>query len=195
MSYPVVSVARTQDRERVVSALVLAFADDPAARWSWPDPHDFLLYFREFTEVFGGKAFEHGTAYSVAEFAGGALWLPPGVQPDEKALVALMERSIDCKRLQFVFTVFEKMEGYHPSEPHWYLPLIGVEPVRQGRGYGSALLCHALERIDREGQSAYLESSNPANLTLYQRHGFEVVGNIQVEDSPLIIPMIRRPLR
>ena len=32
MSYPLVSVARTQDRERVVSALVLAFADDPAAR-------------------------------------------------------------------------------------------------------------------------------------------------------------------
>jgi ribosomal protein S18 acetylase RimI-like enzyme len=55
-----------------------------------------------------------------------------------------MERSIDPKRLQFVFTVLETMEGYHPSEPHWYLPLIGVEPARQGRGHGSALLSHAL---------------------------------------------------
>ena len=162
---------------------------------SWPDPHDFLIYFREFTEVFGGKAFEYGTAYSVAEFAGGALWLPPSVQPDEKALVALMERSIDPKRLQFVFTVLEKMEGYHPSEPHWYLPLIGVEPARQGRGHGSALLCHALERIDREGQSAYLESSNPRNISLYERHGFEKLGAIQAGASPTMVPMLRRPGR
>src|SRR5262245_45949179 len=189
---PTVIDATTQDRERVISAIVLAFADDPVARWAWPDAHTYLTYFTDFTNVFGGKAFEHGTAHSVAEFSGGALWLPPGVQPDEKALVALMERSIDPKRLQVVFTMLEKMGRYHPTEPHWYLPLIGVEPAKQGHGYGSALLRHALEHIDREGRTAYLESTNPANIPLYQRHGFEVVGTIQVEDSPSLIPMIRR---
>lgn len=193
MSTPTVMSAKTQDRERVISAIVLAFVDDPAARWSWPEPHVYLTYFTEFTNVFGGKAFDHGTAHSVAEFWGGALWLPPGVQPDEKALVGLMERGIDPKRLQVVFTMLEKMEGYHPTEPHWYLPLIGVEPTKQGRGYGSALLRHALEHIDRERRIAYLESTNPANVPLYQRHGFEVVGTIQVGDSPPLYPMIRRP--
>lgn len=193
MSTPTVVVAKTQDRERVISAIVLAFVGDPVARWAWPEPHDYFTYFTEFTNVFGGKAFDHGTAHSVAEFSGGALWLPPGVQPDEKALVGLMERSIDPKRLQVVFTMLEKMEGYHPTEPHWYLPLIGVEPTKQGRGYGSALLRHALEHIDRERRIAYLESTNPANVPLYQRHGFEVVGTIQVGDSPPLYPMIRRP--
>ena len=192
MSTPTVMSAKTQDRERVISAIVLAFVDDPAARWSWPEPHVYLTYFTEFANVFGGKAFEHGTAHSVAEFSGGALWLPPGVQPDEKALVALMERSIDPKRLQVVFTVFEKMGSYHPSELHWYLPLIGVEPAKQGRGYGSALLGHALEQIDHEGRIAYLESTDPANIPLYKRHGFEVIGKIQVGDSPPLYPMIRR---
>jgi ribosomal protein S18 acetylase RimI-like enzyme len=62
----------------------------------------------------------------------------------------------------------------------------------QGRGYGSALLRHALEQIDRDGQLAYLESTNPANVPLYQRHGFEVVGTIQVDDAPPMIPMVRR---
>ena len=176
----------------MISAIVLAFVDDPVARWAWPGPHAYLTYFTNFTNVFGGKAFDHGTAHSVAEFSGGALWLPPGVQPDEKALVALMECSIDPKRLQIVFTMLERMQGYHPTEPHWYLPLIGVDPAKQGRGYGSALLRHALERIDRDKRSAYLESTNPANIPLYQRHGFEVVGTIQVEDSPSLIPMIRR---
>jgi ribosomal protein S18 acetylase RimI-like enzyme len=191
MSTQAVTAAKAQDRERVVSAIVLAFVEDPIARWSWPEPHTYLTCFTEFTNVFGGKAFDHNTAHSVAEFSGGALWLPPGVQPDEKALVALMERSIDPKRLEAVFTLFEKMGGYHPSEPHWYLPLIGVEPTKQGRGYGAALLGHALEHIDREGRIAYLESTNPANIPLYKRHGFEVIATIQVGDSPPLYPMIR----
>jgi GNAT superfamily N-acetyltransferase len=194
MSTPtVVMSVKTQDRERVISAIVRAFINDPAARWSWPDPHVYLTYFTEFANVFGGKAFVHGTAHSVADFSGGALWLPPGVQPDEKALMALMERSIDPKRLQVVFTVLERMDSYHPREPHWYLPLIGVEPAKQGLGYGSALLGHALDHINRDGQIAYLESTNPANNPLYQRHGFEVIGRIQVQDSPPLYPMIRRP--
>jgi ribosomal protein S18 acetylase RimI-like enzyme len=83
------------------------------------------------------------------------------------------------------------MGRYHPVKPHWYLPLIGVDPLAQGRGYGSALLRDALELIDREGQAAYLESTNPVNLPLYQRHGFEVVGIIRVGDAPPVIPMMR----
>lgn len=193
MSTPAVNVAQAQDRERVVSAIVLAFVGDPVARWAWPEPHDYLTYFPEFTNVFGGKGFDHGTAHAVTEFSGGALWLPPGVQPEEEVLVGLMERSIDPKRVQVVFTMLEKMEGYHPAEPYWYLPLIGVEPAKQGRGYGAALLRYALERIDREGRTAYLESTNPANIPLYQRHGFEVVGTIQIDEAPPLFPMIRRP--
>lgn len=193
MSTFAVSDAKAQDRERVVSAIVLAFVCDPVARWAWPEPHDYLTYFTDFINVFGGKGFEHGTAHSVAEFSGGALWLPPGVQPNEEVLVSLMERSIDPERLQVVFAILEKMGGYHPAEPHWYLPLVGVEPAKQGRGLGTALLGYALKRIDREGRIAYLESTNPANIPLYQRHGFEVVGTIQVDDSPLLFPMIRRP--
>ena len=66
------------------------------------------------------------------------------------------------------------------SEPHWYLPMIGVDPAKQGNGYGSALLKHALERCDGEGKLAYLESSSPKSVPLYQRHGFQLVGTIQV---------------
>jgi ribosomal protein S18 acetylase RimI-like enzyme len=193
MNAPSVNIVAVQDQERVVSAIVLAFAGDPVARWSWPEPHTFLTYFPEFTNAFGGKAFNHGTAYSVADFSGGALWLPPGVQPDEAVLAGLMERSLDPKRLQIASSIMEKMGSFHPTEPHWYLPLIGVDPAKQGRGYGSVLLHHALERIDREGRIAYLESTNPANIPLYERHGFKVIGTIQVDEAPPLFPMIRHP--
>ena len=95
-------------------------------------------------------------------------------------------------KLQTLFAVFEQMGQYHPDEPHWYLPLIGVDPAQQGKGYGSALLKYALRRCDEDGSPAYLESSNPKNIPLYRRHGFEVLGTIQVGSSPPITPMLRR---
>jgi GNAT superfamily N-acetyltransferase len=67
-----------------------------------------------------------------------------------------------------VFAVFEHMRRYHPSQPHWYLPLIGVDPVHQRKGYGSALLQHVLLQCDRDHAPAYLESTNPANIRLYE---------------------------
>jgi ribosomal protein S18 acetylase RimI-like enzyme len=85
------------------------------------------------------------------------------------------------------------MGRYHPSEPHWYLPMLGVDPSQQGKGFGSALLQHALIQCDRDTKLAYLESSNPKNIPIYERHGFELLGTIQVGTSPSIFPMLRRP--
>jgi GNAT superfamily N-acetyltransferase len=85
------------------------------------------------------------------------------------------------------------MGAFHPTEPVWYLPLIGVEPEEQGRGYGAAMLRDILWLCDRDAVPAYLESSNSANLTLYRRHGFEQTGVIQAGSSPEMYPMIRRP--
>jgi len=59
------------------------------------------------------------------------------------------------------------------------------------RQIGSRLMKHALLRIDEAGLPAYLESSNPRNIPLYERHGFEVMGEIQVGSSPVVTPMIR----
>jgi ribosomal protein S18 acetylase RimI-like enzyme len=87
------------------------------------------------------------------------------------------------------------MARYHPKEPHWYLPLIGIDPAHQGRGLGGALMRHATEICDRERVPAYLESSNLRNVPLYQRHGFEVMGKIQAGSSPVITPMLRWPQR
>ena len=91
-----------------------------------------------------------------------------------------------------LFAMFEQMGQYHPEGPHWYLPMIGVDPARQGRGYGSALLACSLALCDRDQVPAYLESTNPRNIPLYKRHGFEQVGTIQVGSSPPVVPMLRQ---
>jgi len=190
-----IRVGAPADEAAAVAVVVLAFVDDPLARWSWPDPAQYLAHFPAFVRAFGGKAFTHGSAFLAERNAGAALWLPPGVDPDGEAMMALLERTTPPALQGDIAALLEQMERYHPSEPHWYLPLIGVDPARQGRGVGAALMRHALAACDREGLAAYLESTNPKNVPLYERHGFELLGTIESVSSPPLFPMLRKARR
>jgi ribosomal protein S18 acetylase RimI-like enzyme len=189
---PVKSVSPSA-RDRAVATVALAFASDPMMRWSFPDPGRFFDVARDLIDAFGGHAVEHGSADEVGDFASVALWLPPGVSPNGEVMDAIFKANMPPDRMQEGAGIFEQMNKFHPHEPHWYLPLIGTDPTKQGRGYGSALLRHALARCDRDKLPAYLESSNPANVPLYRRHGFEVIGSIQQGSSPELVPMLRKP--
>ena len=193
MTTPIIKTVTTSDEAQAIAVVVLAFGADPAARWTWPDPQQYLMHFPSFVKALGGNAFAHGGAYYVDGYAGAALWLPPGVRPDENALITLLQRTGSARVQKDLSAVFEQMERYHPQDPHWYLPFIAIDPCQQGKGYGSALMKPALDACDRDHAPAYLESSNPKNIPLYERHGFELLGTIQVGTSPPIFPMLRKP--
>ncbi|MGD9881696.1 MAG: GNAT family N-acetyltransferase [Reyranella sp.] len=187
-----VDAATAAEEAAVVDTLMLAFASDPATRWTWPDPSAYLRAFPRFARAFGGAAFAHGSAFRLGT-AGAALWLPPGIGPDDQAMMALMQATASPESMIDGMQVMQQMASCHPHEPHWYLPLIGVDPAWQGKGVGSRLMKHATNLFDRDGALAYLESSNPRNIPLYQRHGFEILGHIQAGSSPTITPMLRKP--
>ena len=182
-----------EDAARAVSVQVMAFSSDPVMRWLFPEAHDYLEGFPAFARAFGGLAFENGTAYEAGDFGGVSLWLPPGVHVDPGPVEALFKEVLTPALRDESFGMLEQMDRYHIEEPHWYLPMIGVDPSHQGKGMGSALLRHSVALCDEKGLPAYLESSNPANVPLYERHGFEVLAEIQVGASPVVSPMLRTP--
>jgi GNAT superfamily N-acetyltransferase len=188
----IVRSATTEDEVPAIQTIVLAFSADPVTRWTWPNSHQYLAAMPSFVRAFGGDAFTHGAAVCTKECTGAALWLPPGVHPDGPRLGDLMERTASSSARNEGPAIFERMAKYHPSEPHWYLPLIGVDPAHQGKGLGDALMAYALQWCDRDKLPAYLESTNPRNISLYRRHGFEPLGTIQVGSSPALVPMLRR---
>jgi ribosomal protein S18 acetylase RimI-like enzyme len=190
---PTVRIAASTDKAPAVDTVVLAFAADPVARWSWPHGQQYLANMPRLVAAFGGRAFDLGSAYCTDAHAGVALWLPPGVHPDEDRLGELVETTVSASIRHDVSAVFEQMAKYHPTDPHWYLPLIGVDPAHQGKGLGDALMTYALQRSDHDHVPAYLESTNPRNISLYRRHGFEVLGTIQAGSSPPLAPMLRQP--
>jgi len=181
------------EQDNAVSAIVKAFSADRAARWMYPESQQYREHFQSFVKAFAGSAFEHGSADIVDGYLAAALWLPPGIHPDEEAMGKLIRSTVLESDQANVFALFQEMDRYHPAEPHWYLPMIGVDPAQQRKGYGSALLQHALARCDRENKFAYLESTSPRSVQLYQRHGFELLGTIQVGTSPQLFPMLRKP--
>jgi ribosomal protein S18 acetylase RimI-like enzyme len=186
-----IRAATPSEGQDVVGVLTAAFHSDPAVRWMFPKPAEYFEHFPQFVQAFGGAAFHHQTAHVIDGLIGAALWLPPGASPDEKALEDLFQRAIPESRRKQLLVVFELMSSYHPRGSHWHLPLIGIDPRHQGQGWGSALLAEGLNHCDQSGQMAYLECSNPAHIALYQKHGFELIGEIQIGSCPAIFPMER----
>lgn len=178
-----------------IGVITLAFSTDPVARWMYPHPDHYLQYFPLFIRAFAGKSFDQGTAYLAPDAGGAALWFGPHTEPDEDALIGLFWSTTSDAVQKDLFPIFEQMGEFHPTHAHWYLPMIGVEPSSQGKGVGSALLQHSLANCDADGLPAYLESSNPRNIPLYERFGFEVIGEIRSGDAPPLHPMIRQPQR
>lgn len=182
---------RPDERERAVDTLTLAFAADPILRWMYPAPHDYLTHFPEVMLAFGGAAFDQGTVWQLEDQSAVAMWMPPGVEPDGDATVARFEASLEGVVLDDLMALFGQMEDAHPTYPLWYLPWFGVEVAVQGQGRGSTLMRPCLDMVDSQHLPAYLDSTNPRNLSFYERHGFEVTGRWQAGSSPPIISMLR----
>lgn len=188
-----INTAAASDKQQIIDTLVLAFCADPFERWLYNDPHAYLTNFPIFLDALTTRSFDTDNAYYVDGYAGAALWLPPNVHLDEELIIASLEQTINKQKKTDTISIMEQMDHYHPHEPHWYLAIIGVDPLKQGQGFGAMLLRHTLASCDRDRALAYLESTNPKNIPFYEHQGFELLGTIQAGDAPPMFPMLRRP--
>ena len=141
--------------------------------------------------------FAQDECYTTENVAGAIVWELPGRWKagmlDQLRLLPAM-LAINGRLLPRWGRALATMESHHPAEPHYYLPVVGVEPQWQGHGLGTSLLRPVLERCDGQKLPAYLEASSPRNRALYQRHGFVVTGQFSVgPGSPPLWPMWRTP--
>jgi ribosomal protein S18 acetylase RimI-like enzyme len=187
----VTTIAGDAEVDHAIATLVQAFSSDPVARWMYDAPHHYLRHIPQLFQALGASSFEASAARRTSDGLGVALWLPPGVHGDDGRVQAVIAESIAAEKQADVGAAFERTEQYRPTEPHWYLSLIGVEALHRNKGCGAALLQHGLRQCDREHRPAYLWSSNPLNISLYERHGFEIVGTIHVGSSLSIFAMLR----
>jgi ribosomal protein S18 acetylase RimI-like enzyme len=187
--------ATPADRGTVAADLAAAFIEDPVMSWVFRDPAARGRYARHFFATLARHALPLGT--SVRTEGGAALWTPPGRWRDsfwhEAAMGLRTWPGVGLLRGPRVALALLGIEARHPEPPHLYLSAIGVRPERRGGGVGSALLAPGLARADEHGLPAYLESSNPRNIPLYERHGFRVTGELWLPRGPVMTFMWRDP--
>jgi GNAT superfamily N-acetyltransferase len=195
---PAVRRAVAADLPELARTLARAFHDDPIACWSCKPDELRPRMLERFYEIRLRQVLRHDEVWVDEGLTGGALWLPPDrwrTSPREEAQLArCMLHPRLWARMPMVTWGFTGIERRHPARPpHWYLAIVGTDPVAQGRGTGSALLRAVLHRCDEDGVGAYLESSKESNIAFYARHGFRVTEVVELPRGPRAWLMWRDP--
>jgi ribosomal protein S18 acetylase RimI-like enzyme len=186
--------ARADDVPALAAALARAFHDDPVTGWFWPPGPRQLDWFERFFAFRLRSVLSHDEIWTTDDLAGAAVWAEPGrwkLGPLDNLRLVRFAPSIG-RRIPAVLRGMQAVEHAHPTEPHWYLAVLGTEPSRQGEGIGSALLEPVLADCDENDVPAYLESSKESNIAFYSRHGFRVTEGLRLPDGgPPLWPMWR----
>ena len=188
---PVIRKLDPSQLEAASNALMMRFSTDPFQRWLMPDPTIYYKNFKKWTINTCKQSFLEEGVYGDENNYGTAVWFPPGFDIDF-AHVSETYKEIPKDRKAEAFKMFEMM-GESRVHDAWYLEYLAVDPSKQGSGLGSLILKESLKVIDELGEAAYLESSNPQNMSLYERFGFRFLKKIQVGSSPQINTMFRQP--
>ena len=176
IALPRVRKASADEIPRLSHALARAFEDDPVSAWFFPDESERLERLeRMYRLIMVPDHVGYGEAYTVGDYAGVALWTPPGegkLSPVETLRLLPTVRHIFGRRTARALRGLAYQESKYPERPHYHLVFIGVDPEHQGQGIGSRLMGPILQRFDREGMPVYLEASTLRSRALYLRHGF-----------------------
>ena len=190
-------VAQVIEIPRVVEILADSFFTDPTWSWAFPDPQLRSGQLAQWWDFYLAGALMHqDTVWLTPGSESTSVWFPPGASeftPEQEALVepflTVLVGEEQAGRIMQLMHGFKEMRPI--DEPHFYLSLLGTHTDHRGYGIGFSLLAENLAWVDGMGMPAYLEASNPANVSLYQRYGFETIGEFTVAQGPTVTTMWR----
>jgi GNAT superfamily N-acetyltransferase len=184
-----ITVATPADRGRVIGSLVAAFTNDPVLRYLFPDRASYPRYAAAFFGHLFDKRVRQGTIWTIGYGASVAMWDAPAAErgPADDTLAA----QLPADALARVNAYDEAVHAALPTTPFWYLGVLGTHPDHTGRRWGHAVMGAGLRRAATDGLPAILETSNPTNVEVYRRAGWEVA--LVVPAAPLTIWIMKQP--
>ena len=106
---------------------------------------------------------------------------PPLLQQLRVAPAMLRSGPVAMSRYLRMLSAWEKQD---PTDRHWHLGPVAVEPGLQGMSIGSQMLERFCARMDSEGEVAYLETDKPENVRFYEKFGFATTAEADVLGIP-----------
>lgn len=187
-----IKIVAPEDRSRVVAILTMAFAMCPLLRWLYPEPDRFLRHFAGFLDCYAGDPYaDRSGACFASSDKGALLWLTDKAHRDDAAMMKFLLSSVPEYRRSETEKLFEEFGKYHPKEPHWYFTMLGIDPTHQRSGLGGLLYRYGLSILDEAKGLAFTEATSLRAARLYERLGWQIVGEVQIGSSPPFFPMLR----
>jgi GNAT superfamily N-acetyltransferase len=191
--------ATVDDVQDAAQVLADAFGDYAWTRWTVAE-HDHAQRLRELHATFlTAVALPYGAFDLVdvpdAGIGAVAVWMRSDAAVPDKIWEQVGAAAADLAgdRAAMADAAEAVLAPHRPTMPHVSLATIGVNPRLQGRGLGTALLVAGLRQVDHTKLPAHLETSEPRNVRLYQRHGFAISAAVDLPDGgPRSWSMLRR---
>ncbi|HVQ22760.1 MAG TPA: GNAT family N-acetyltransferase, partial [Candidatus Saccharimonadia bacterium] len=188
--------AQVSDAGRLLAS---AFMGDPGTAIVEPDRARHwettrILFELEISSTLGSV----WASFDDRRLVGVAIWLAPGSIPEafdagmlSSARSVLGDAATD--RWLGMLDGFERVREEAIGAPHWFLALLGVDPVAQGRGVGAALLQVGHDAADRDGHPCFLETFTERNVAYYRHRGYSLTRSTTIAQGVPIHAMTRPP--
>lgn len=167
--------ATQNDREKVVTILLEAFKKNKSVNYIAGKQEKKIRYLMEYSFdncMDTGEIFisDDGEACAMIQFQDRKKFSWKSTYLD----IQLILKTIGLGNIPKALARESFIKKHYPSEPFTYLWFIGVNPERQGNGFGTAVLKHVLDYSRTLDRPVYLETSTERNLPWYQKHGMEI---------------------
>lgn len=174
-----IRLASDHDLDPAADTLAAAFEDYAWTKYVIPE-QNYRERLHALQRLYLTHALTHGVVVVTADISGVAALLPatasePGPTMIEEVVALHGDR-------------IGRLDSGLPQTSNadaWALETLGVTPVSQGLGIGSALIKAAVREVQTHGGKLIrLETSDERNVQLYLRHGFEVTGQVTGTNGP-----------
>lgn len=142
-----------------------------------------------------------GCARGAADRSGVVFWLEPGAT--SLTLGGMWRAGMlrapfvlgvaGFRRFLRMTSVTDAVHARLAPGPHVYLFGLGVEPELSGRGVGTMLVSHVVERARALRVPAYVETQNERNVPLYERAGFAVRDRAELAPGVVNVALVHSP--
>lgn len=185
-----------------VETLTAAFAAYPLFPWLCPNEAARPRAVEGFCRVLANYSLRNGVLHATPCRSAVACWLCPGhewITP-----LAIIRAGLfplfwrlgfrgSNRFMRLGATLDSRRQVHLGANPHWYLNLLGVRPEAQGKGLSRAVLAPVFEQADRDKLPCYLETLPEANVAIYRRLGFDLVGKCELPGGLPNREMVRQP--
>ena len=167
-----------------LAAQILArgFFDDPMLSFIFLERVNRLDALTAFFQVFLADTVRRGEVLIAPNEAGAIAWYPSDIQLFDDCFDEVLAELTEiittfgglsaAERFEQIGNQAEKFE---PEQVHCEVMWIALIPEVRGKGIGRDLLSPVLNHANEQQVSCYLVSSNPQNISFYERQGFRQI--------------------